>query len=385
MLQIFSRSVRSADPILGIGFVTQNEEVGRQLAEYVAQHEGVDVRLIPSSKVVADFEPAGISVFVYDLDSSTDISLREFERFMSQRPQQIPVIVLSPAVGDELIRWFLRLRVADWVKAPLSPGELIAACGRVLSQSSSNAKHDIKCLTFVGARGGVGATSIAVHAALLATARVKASTPTACIVDLDLTGGACAEYLDLRPAWALDEIIANPSRLDLHMLDIMTVTYRQKVAVLSAQRKFGEAFTFAPEVITRTLDMVSQNYQTLIVDMPRHVENWTEAVILGSTDVFIITDFSVPGLKAARRMITDLAAQYGELVKPRVVVNKFSRSFFGTGISASEVKDLLGDKLAGYISSDDRLLRESIDRGVPTTDIKPRNSFTTDLAKILGY
>lgn len=385
MLQIFSRSVRSADPILGIGFVTQNEEIGRQLTEYVAQHEGVELRLISSGKVGPGFEPGGISVFVYDLDSSSDASLREFERFMAQRPQQLPVIVLSPAVGDELVRWFLRLRVADWLKAPLSPGELIAACGRVLSQTSGNNKHDLKCLTFMGARGGVGATSVAVHAALLAAGRAKSSTPTACIVDLDLTGGACAEYLDLRPAWALDEIIANPARLDPHMLDIMTVTYAQKVAVLSAQRKFGEAFTFAPEVITRTLDMVSQTYQTLIVDMPRHVENWTEAVILGSSDIFVITDFSVPGLKAARRMTTDLVAQYGELVKPRVVVNKFSRSFFGTGISASEVKDLLGDKLAGYISADERLLRESIDRGVPTTDIKPRNAFVTDLAKILGY
>ena len=66
----------------------------------------------------------------------------------------------------------------------------------------------------------------------------------------------------------------------------MTSTYKNKVDVLSAQRKFGEAFTFAPEVITRTLDIVSQSHQTLIVDLPRHVENWSDAVILGSTDVY---------------------------------------------------------------------------------------------------
>lgn len=155
--------------------------------------------------------------------------------------------------------------------------------------------------------------------------------------------------------------------------------------MLSAQRKFGEAFTFAPEVITRTLDLVSQNYQTLVVDLPRHVESWTEAVLLGSSDVFVITDFSVPGLKAARRMVDDFTAQYGDLVKARVVVNKFSRSFFGTGISQSEVTGLLGPSLAGYIAADDRLVREAIDRGIPTTDIKPRNGFVSDLAKILGY
>lgn len=384
MLQIFSRSVRSANPIMGIGFVTQNEDVGRQLRDYVAQREGVDLTIISSAKVGPGFDQRGISIFVYDLDSSGEASQREFERFMTQRPQNLPVVVLSPALGDELVRWLLRLRVADWLKAPLSAGELITACGRVLSQIGG-AKTDLKCMTFMGARGGVGTTSIAVHAALLAAGRTRSNTPTTCIVDLDLTGGSCAEYLDLRPAWALDEIIANPARLDPHMLEIMTSTYNNKIDVLSAQRKFGEAFTFAPEVITRTLDIVSQSHQTLIVDLPRHVENWSDAVILGSSDVYVVTDFSVPGLKAARRMVNDLVAQFGELVKPKVLVNKYSRSLFGTGISASEIKDLLGDVLVGQVSADERLLRESIDRGVPTTEIKARNSFMSDLAKILGY
>ena len=143
MLQIFSRSVRSANPIMGIGFVTQNEEVGRQLKDYVAQREGVDLTLIASAKVVPGFDTRGVSIFVYDLDSSTEQAQREFERFMMQRPQHLPVIVLSPALGDDLVRWLLRLRVADWLKAPLSAGELIAACGRVLSQSGA-AKADLK-------------------------------------------------------------------------------------------------------------------------------------------------------------------------------------------------------------------------------------------------
>ena len=384
MLQIFSRSVRSANPIMGIGFVTQNEEVGRQLKDYVAQREGVDLTLIASAKVVPGFDTRGVSIFVYDLDSSTEQAQREFERFMMQRPQHLPVIVLSPALGDDLVRWLLRLRVADWLKAPLSAGELIAACGRVLSQSGA-AKADLKCMTFIGARGGAGTTSIALHAALIAADRSKSASPTTCVVDLDLTGGTCAEYLDLLPAWALDEIIANPARLDPHMLELMTSTYKNKLDVLSAQRKFGEAFTFAPEVITRTLDIVSQSHQTLIVDLPRHVENWTDAVVLGSTDIFVVSDFSVPGLKAARRMVNDLSGQFGELVKPKVIVNKFNRPLFGTGISTSEIKDLLGDVLAGTIPAEERLLGEAIDRGVPTTNIKPRNGFVTSLAKILGY
>ena len=383
MLQIFSRSVRKAKRILDIGFVTQDLEIGRQLREFVSKREGVNLRLVASEKIVPGYDAGGLSVFVYDLDSSTESSMREFERFMAQRPAHVPVIVLSPAVEDELVRWLLRLRVADWIKTPLSPGELIAACGRVMTQPGGS-KQEVKCLTFMGARGGVGTTSIAIHAALLA-ARNKTSPSPTCIVDLDLTAGACADYLDLQPAWAIDEIIADPARLDHHMLETMTASHKQGVAVLSARRKFGDDFGFAPDVITRTLDLVSQKFQTLVVDLPRHTESWSDGVILGSSDVFVVTDFSVPGLKTARRLMLDLAAQYGGDVNARVIVNKYSRSLFGTGLSAGEVKDMLGDGLAGYVAADDRLVREAIDRGIPTTDIKGRNAFVSDIAKIVGY
>lgn len=383
MFQIFNRSVRKANRILGIGFVTQDTAVGESLKSFVSNREGLDLQLIDSAKVTPGYDAANLSVFVYDLDSSNDYSMQEFERFMLQRPQHLPVIVLSPAVDDELVRWFLRLRVADWIKTPLSPGELIAACGRAINQASSN-RQDIKCLSFIGARGGVGASTLAVHASLLA-AKKSAPNLATCLVDLDLTAGSCAEYLDLKPGWALDEVITDPARLDSHMLDIMTAQHASGVAVLSTQRKYGQELDFAPEIITRSLDLASQKFQTLVIDLPRHVQAWTDGVILGSSQVFVVTDFSVPGLKSARRMITDLTERFGGEVTPKAIVNRYSRSLFGSGLSTNEVKELLGDTLAGYIAAEDKLVREAIDRGVPTTEIKSRNSLVTDLGKILGY
>lgn len=382
MLQIFNRSASKDKRILQIGFVTRDTEVGAQLKEFISTRDGVDLSLIKSSTVTAAKPPAGISVFVYDLDSTDETSMKEFDRFMAQRPQDVPVIVLSGAIDDALVRWFLRLRVSDWVKSPLSPGELIAACGRVISQASAN-KQEVKCLTFVGARGGVGATTIALHAALI-QARAAAPAITTCLVDLDLVSGSCADYLDLKANWQIDELIANPARLDGHMLDILTATHTSGIAVLSAHRKYGEQFSFSEEIIARTLELAAQKYQNLIVDLPRQAERWTEGVMLGSSEIFIVTDFTVPGLKSARRMVTDMMEQYGGEVSPKVIVNKYSRSLFGASLSANEARELLRNSLAGFVSANEKLVREAIDRGVPTTAIKTRNSLITDLAKIIG-
>lgn len=382
MLQIFGRATKNAKRILQIGFVTQDTVIGAQLKKFVAERDGLDLRLIESASVTAASKHSGISVFVYDLDASSESSMKEFDRFMMQRPHEVPVIVLSPAVDDVMVRWFLRLKVSDWIKTPLSPGELIAACGRVISQAGAG-KQEIKCLTFMGARGGVGATTVALHAAFILASKA-APAITTCVVDLDLVSGSCADYLDLKTNWQIDELVADPSRLDSHMFNIMTAPHANGIAVLSAHRKSCERFTFSDEVITRTLDLASQKYQSLVIDLPRHAESWSEGVIAGSSQVYVVTDFSVPGLKSARRLIDDISLQSGGEVKPRAIVNKYTKSLFGSGLSSSEVKELLRDDLAGYVNANEKLVSEAINRGVPTTTIKSRNSIMTDLRRILG-
>ena len=56
--------------------------------------------------------PKNIAIFIYDLSATGETSLKKFDRFMMERPQDVPVIVLSPPVEDALLRWFLRLRVS---------------------------------------------------------------------------------------------------------------------------------------------------------------------------------------------------------------------------------------------------------------------------------
>ena len=86
MLQLFSRSTKNARRILQIGFVTQDAAIGAQLKNFVAERDGVDMRLIQSSAVTAGSPISGISVFVYDLDPSSEASLKDFNQFMLRRP-----------------------------------------------------------------------------------------------------------------------------------------------------------------------------------------------------------------------------------------------------------------------------------------------------------
>jgi pilus assembly protein CpaE len=381
VLQIFGKSIRKAKRILRIGFVTADPHSAGPLKKSVSDSEGVDLAVIASSAIQPGVQPPSVGVFLYDLDITSEAAMAEFDRFMHARPAEVPVIVLSPAVDEELVRWFLRLRVADWLKVPLGPGELIAACGRAVSQLATG-KTEVQCTTFMNARGGAGSTTLAIHAALLSAQ--KTLTPSSTIlVDLNLTAGCCAEYLDLQPGWQIDELVGDPSRLDRRMFDLMTVKHASGINVLAAQRNFFAPPIPAEEAITGVLDIATQTHQNMVIDMPRQAEKWSDAVLLGSSNIFIVTDFSIPGLRTGRRLAEDMTAFYGGELKPKIIVNKYARSFFGSALSSHEVSKVLGDLLAGYVPAEDSLLREASDRGIPSTEIKSKNAIITAMTKIM--
>ncbi len=382
MFQYFKKSKSKMGRSLQIGLVSGNPTTRNSINEIIMGDGGVAVQVIDPARITSKAAGVGVNVFVYDLDTASEPALVAFNTFMQQRPGDTPVIVLAEGINDELVRWLLQLRVADWVKVPFSAGELIAACGRALGQSKS-AKSDVKCYAFMGAKGGVGTTTIAVHAALALAAKSKSKQST-CLVDLDFLNSSCADFLDLQPQWAIGDLVGDPGRLDQHMFDSLLVPHKSGISVLSAQRKFGETREFPEEVITRPLDFALQKFSNLVIDMPRTADHWAENVIQGASDLFIVTEFTVPGLKASRRLVNQLIEQFGQDTRPKVIVNRYARDFFGSNLAATEAKELLGPFLAGFVPKEEKLVSEAVNRGIPTTDIKSRNSIYKEIAKIIG-
>jgi pilus assembly protein CpaE len=154
--------------------------------------------------------------------------------------------------------------------------------------------------------------------------------------------------------------------------------------VLSARRKFGDSKPIPEDLITKPMDLAAQQFGVMVIDVPRSAGPWLDNVVAGATDLFVVTEFTVPGLKLARNLVNQIVETYGAETKPRVIVNKYERSFFGSNLSSTEAKELLGPYLAGFINTDVKLASEAINRGVFTTDIKPSNKIFSSISKIVG-
>jgi pilus assembly protein CpaE len=292
------------------------------------------------------------------------------------------VIVLTDAFDDALARWFLQVRVADFLRKPVEPKEVLRACVRALRSTTEVPDDSGRIFSFIGAAGGVGNTTLAIETAMLLLRGSKESGAT-CLVDLDFRSGACVDYLDLDPRLDIDEIGPHPERLDLQLLEVMLNRHASGLSLLAAKGKPAQSAGVDPAFVVRLLDLVSSRFENVVIDLPRAWEPWTDQVLLGSDRVYVVTDMTVPGLRLGRRLAAAMAARLPE-VKPRVIVNRFeNQRLFSAGLRRADVERALEGFLEGTVTNNYKLVREAIDRGMNLAGVKPASNVSADLGKIV--
>ena len=352
------------------------------LAAALAQVRAVAVTVLaePIEQVSATADLEGVAAVLVDLESRRRESLVALQGLMARLAGRAPVVVLTDAFDDALARWFLQIRVADFLRKPVSPSEVLRACVQALragdAPSSGGRIH-----AFLPAAGGVGTTTLAIETAMLLQREHKDSR--CCLVDLDFRAGSCADYLDLEPRLSPDEVAHHPERLDQQLLEVMLSRHRSGVAVLAARGRPAEPPSVPAAFVLRMLDLVAARFDHVVVDMPLGFDPWTEHVLVGADHLRIVTDMTVPGLRHARRLAEALVERLPE-IDPKVIVNRFQQTLlFGTGLRRADLERALERFFAGTVANNYPLVREAIDRGLALDEVKAGSNVSADLRRLV--
>ena len=329
---------------------------------------------------------AGATVAVVDFDAGQPDEMVALARLMARVGEWPPVIALTQNFDENLARTLMQMRVADFLVKPVEPIDLVRACARVAKGPATGAEPtEAQIYTFLPAVGGAGVTTLAVQTAmLLLNSGGPRARPSTCLVDLDFQHGAVADYLDLEPRLNLAEIEPRPDRLDRQLLEVMLSYHASGLAVIAAPNRPAEMRSFDPDVVTRLLDLVSTNFQYVVFDMPRTWFSWTDSVLLGSNNLFIVSETTVPSLRHAKQLVAAIKERLGDGPNPQVIVNRFEHRMFSSGLRRGDLVQTLGDAFVAAIPNDYSLVREAIDRGIPLDEVKPGNKITAALKKMMA-
>lgn len=234
------------------------------------------------------------------------------------------------AVNDvRLFRALMALGVADYLVKPVSSEHLRDAFERALQQadapSPAAAGPQTKLHAFIGTRGGVGTTTLAVATAWLLAHDFKLRTA---LIDLDLHFGNMALSLDLEPGRGLREALEHPERTDSLLLASAMVKESEKLPILASEEPLEDTLRFHPEAADSLLGALAQDHECLVADAPRSLDQASRQVLAAADSIIIVTDLSLTGLRDTQRL-TDLMKALGCGPKPLVVANQVGASHRG--------------------------------------------------------
>jgi pilus assembly protein CpaE len=369
----------------GIAMLTADPVFEQSVRTTFGASSQINLRVISGTLASAAdlFDTEGAAVVVIDLDASREDEIQAFGRLISRIGSHPPVVVITQSFDEAVARRLLQMRVADFLTKPVQPIELVRTCARVAAGPTTNEKTEAQITTFLPAVGGAGVTTLAIQTALLLLGSGPRGRPSTCLVDLDFQHGACADYLDLVPRLDLKEIEPRPERLDRQLLEVMLSYHASGLAVVAAPNRPAEMRSFDPELVTRLLDLVSTNFDYVVIDMPRTWFSWTDNVLLGSNRLLIVSEMTVPSLRQAKQLVAAIRERLGDEPQPQVIVNRFEQRMFASGLTRADVKQALGEDFVAEVPNNYRLVREAIDRGIPLEEVKPGNKITAELKRLI--
>lgn len=381
------RNVLRSDQRIEVLLVTEDPDLKERLYETFESKNYLALR--PLKGALSDIEEfvrvgATPELAIFDLNLANASELEALARLKKDKFHKTPTIIISEYLDEQVVRQLVRMRVDDWLPKESTSEDIYDSCERALhAEIMERRDHQAICYSFFPAAGGVGNTTLAIQTAFLIGKKTGKNISSTCLVDLNLQDGAIADYLDLTPAFKPEEIANTPGRLDRQLLDVMTARHSSGLAVLAAPRVPGQFMEISEGLIASVLGLISETFDNIVIDLPKTWFPWTDNVIWGSDRVFVVSNFSVPALRHARYVLDSVQSKTSEKAQATVIVNRFRKRLFDSGLLKKDAEQLLGRGLAGFIGEAPEIVQEAINRGVPLQEISRSNRVAKDLERLV--
>jgi pilus assembly protein CpaE len=122
------------------------------------------------------------------------------------------------------------------------------------------------------------------------------------LVDLDLQFGTVALSLDLEPSHGLREALENPNRIDGLFMDRVLVQHSERLFVLSAEESPDETLLLDYGAVELLMTELRNKFHYVIVDLPRSPNACTQQIVQSATDLLLVTDLSLAGMRDTMRI-----------------------------------------------------------------------------------
>ena len=340
------------------------------------------------------------------VNAQDEVDLQRITDIIKQaKANGVKVVLIADQVSPVALHQLLRLGADDFVPYPLPEGALhdaiekirrpapvpvltVAHSAPALAEAEAHpgfrakGDRDGVVLPVHALAGGAGASTFATNLAW-ELASIGKEAPRVCLIDFDFQFGSVATYLDLPRKEAVFDLLSDATAADSDALLQAMLTFNDKLHVLTAPADMLPLDIVSAEDIGRIVDMARANFDFVVIDMPRTIVAWTEAVLTRAHVYFALMELDLRSAQNVLRLTRALKAEGLPHEKLRFVLNRAPRF---TDLSAKSrvrrMAESLDIAIEVQLPDGGPQVTQANDHGLPLSETAAKNPLRREIQKL---
>jgi pilus assembly protein CpaE len=227
------------------------------------------------------------------------------------------VVVVGRMNDVILYRELVRRGVSDYLISPIDTLQVVrAVCGLF---SAPDAKPVGRIVAVVGAKGGVGASTVAHN---IAFSLARDQKLDAVVTDLDLAFGTAGLDFNQDPPQGIAEAVFSPDRIDTAFVDRLLAKCTDHLSLLAAPATLDRVYDFGADAFDSIFDSLRATVPCVVLDVPHQWTGWSRQTLIGADEILIVAAPDLANLRNAKNIYDLLKAARPNDNLPRYCLNQ---------------------------------------------------------------
>ena len=257
------------------------------------------------------------NLILLDISSSPDRLLDDLAPLADVCDPTTKVVIIGRYNDIQLYRDLIRNGVSEYMVAPVSIADLIAAISAIFIDPEAEPLG--RSIAFIGAKGGVGSSTLAHNVAWGISSLFSSET---ILADLDLAYGTANIDFDQDPAQGIAEAVFSPDRLDEVFLDRLLTKCTDHLSLLAAPSLLDRTYDFERAAFNPILDILHRTAPVSVLDIPHTWNDWTRALLADVDEVVICAAPDLANLRNTKNLFDSLRKLRPNDKAPHLVLNQ---------------------------------------------------------------
>ena len=256
------------------------------------------------------------NLLILESSAANATMIAQIDELASHCDEGVQVMVIGNTNDIGLYRRLMARGVSEYLVPPVPPVQIVRSISQLFADP--DAPFVGKSISVLGAKGGVGASTIAHNLAWSLSESAHVSTA---LIDLDLSFGTTALDFNHENQQTVADALLAPERVDDAVVSKLLAKVTDRLSLFTAPATVSQIMDIPAESYTSIIDTVRRVMPYVVLDMPHAWNEWTYQTLLSSDEVILVCQPDLASLRNGKNIIDELKAQRPNDVPPKLVVN----------------------------------------------------------------